>query len=66
MDIAERISREYFEAFEAVRTSGVVNMFDPRARDLANEMNDLSINRNDWLLMMSEYGTLKATYHEVW
>lgn len=65
MDIIERISREYFGAFEAVRTSGLVNMLDPRARNLANEMNDLSISRNDWLLMISEYETLRATYHEV-
>jgi hypothetical protein len=56
------MNEEKFLAFEAVRQSGAYNMFDPRARNLANEMNDLSITKSEWVEIMQDYTNLKSKY----
>jgi len=56
------INREMFEAYEAVRECGYYNMHDPRARALANEMNDLSITRDQWVMITNDYDKMKQTY----
>lgn len=56
------LNKEMFLVYEAVRTSGLFNMFDPRARALANEMNDLNITREQWVMIMNEYNKMKETY----
>ena len=54
------ITAEKFEAYVAVQESGLLNMFDPRARALANEMNDLDITKDEWVDMMKNYESYKA------
>jgi len=56
------VNKEMFLAYESVRESGFYNMFDPRARELANEMNDLEITRAQWVMIMNDYDKMKATY----
>lgn len=56
------INQDMWFAYLAVQESGVYNMFDPRSRELANEMNDLSITRSEWIFMMSNYSELKNIY----
>ena len=56
------MNEEKFLAFYAVQQSGAYNMFDPRARNLANEMNDLSITKSEWVEIMQDYTNLKSKY----
>lgn len=56
------INREMFLAYEAVRESGYYNMFDRQALDLANEMNDLSMDIGQWSFIITNYDKLKKTY----
>ncbi len=56
------VDREMFLAYEAVRESGYYNMFDRRALDLANEMNDLSMDIGQWSFIITNYDKLKKTY----
>ena len=58
------INAEKFGAYIAVQESGYYNMFDPRARALANEMNDLDISKAEWVDMMKNYQSYKAMMHE--
>jgi len=51
--------REKFEAYLAVQESGYYNMFDPRARALASEMNDLDISKSEWVYIIKNYERLK-------
>ncbi len=56
------VNREMFLAYEAVRESGYYNMFDMRALDLANEMNDLNMDKGQWAFIITNYDKLKETY----
>ena len=56
------VNREMFLAYEAVRESGYYNMFDRRALDLANEMNDLNMDIGQWSFIITNYDKLKKTY----
>lgn len=49
-------------AYRGVQDAGYYNMFDPRARELANEMNDLEMTRQQWGFIMTNYDKLKETY----
>jgi len=51
--------REKFEAYLAVQESGYYNMFDPRARALASDMNDLDISKSEWVYIIKNYERLK-------
>lgn len=56
------VNREMFLAYEAVRESGYYNVFDMRALDLANEMNDLNMDKGQWAFIITNYDKLKETY----
>jgi len=56
------VNKEMFLAYEAVRESGYYNMFDMRALDLANEMNDLNMDKGQWAFIITNYDKLKETY----
>ena len=56
------INREMFLAYEAVREGGYYNMFDRRALELANEMNDLNMDVGQWSFIITNYDKLKKTY----
>lgn len=58
------INAEKFGAYLAVQESGYYNMLDPRARALANEMNDLDITRGEWVDMIDNYESYKAMTYE--
>lgn len=58
------INAEKFGAYLAVQESGYYNMLDPRARALANEMNDLDITRGEWVDMIKNYESYKAMTYE--
>jgi len=49
-------------AYRGVQDAGYYNMFDPRARALANEMNDLDMTKQQWSFIMTNYSKLKETY----
>lgn len=51
--------KEKFEVYLAVQESGYYNMIDPRARELACEMNDIEISRADWIYLIANYSELK-------
>jgi len=50
---------EKFQAYVAVQQTGYFNMFDPRARELAEEMSDMNISKSDWVYIMKNYKSLK-------
>lgn len=50
---------EKFQAYVAVQMTGYYNMFDPRARELAEEMSDLEISKSDWVFIIKNYQYLK-------
>jgi len=50
---------EKFQAYVAVQQTGYFNMFDPRARELAEEMGDMNISKSDWVYIMKNYKSLK-------
>ena len=52
-----KISKEYFEAYEAVRTSGVTNMFDTKTVSMLS-----GLDRETILSIMKEYSSLKKIY----
>ena len=58
------INAEKFGAYLAVQESGYYNMLDPRARALANEMNDLDITKGEWVDMINNYESYKAMTYE--
>ena len=57
------INRAEFEAYEEVRLGGEYNMFDPRARDLAQEFCEEEISRGDWVHMIKNYSELKEQHN---
>lgn len=54
---------EKFQAYLAVQESGYYNMLDPRARKLAEEMNDIEISKSDWVYMIKNYQELIKKYN---
>ena len=52
-----KITKNDFDAFENVRTSGAWNMFDPRAIEASG------LERKVYLAVMSEYSELKEKYY---
>ena len=53
-----------FEAYLNVQEIGAYNMFDPRARDLAQEFCEEEISRDDWVHMIKNYSELKEQYSD--
>lgn len=51
-----------FEAYLEVQEIGAYNMFDPRARDLAQEFCEEEITKEDWIYIIKNYSTLKEQY----
>lgn len=52
-----------FEAYLRVQEIGAYNMFDPRARDLAQELCEEEISKADWTYMIKNYKQLKEEYY---
>jgi len=51
-----RVTKEKFKAYVSVQKSGQFNMFDPRAREMANTlMKDDHIEREDWISIIQNY-----------
>tara|TARA_R100000353_G_scaffold134600_1_gene95477 strand:+ start:617 stop:826 length:210 start_codon:yes stop_codon:yes gene_type:complete len=50
------VNREDFEAYEGVRRSGMVNMFDPMARELAG------LDKKTFINIMKDYDYLKEKF----
>ncbi len=58
--------KDKFIAYLQVQEIGAYNMFDPRAKDLAQEFCEEEITLKDWVLMMREYSSLYDKYiHEL-
>jgi len=53
---------EKFKAYLNIQEVGCYNMFDPRARELAQEMSGIEISRKDWSYIMANYEQLKDKY----
>lgn len=51
-----------FEAYLRVQEIGAYNMFDPRARDLAQELCEEEISKGDWVYIIKNYSELKEQY----
>ena len=47
-----------FAIYEDVRSSGLFNMFDPRARDMTG------LSKDDYSFVMMHYAYLKQTYKD--
>jgi len=54
--------REKFIAYLQVQEIGAYNMFDPRAKELAQEFCEEEITLKDWVEMMREYSSLYDKY----
>lgn len=50
------VSKEDFMAYEGIRESGMYNMFDPRARDMAG------LDRKVWATIIHHYDELCELY----
>jgi hypothetical protein len=50
------VSKEDFEAYEGVRRSNLVNMFDPMARELAG------LDKKTFINIMKDYEYLKEKF----
>jgi len=58
--------KEKFIAYLRVQEIGAYNMFDPRARDLAQELCEEEITLKDWVVMMRSYSSFYDKYiHEL-
>jgi hypothetical protein len=58
-----QISRELFEAYEAVRESGITNMFDVNmVIKLANKIMGTHITREEIVEIMHNYTELRKKY----
>ena len=56
------IDKDVWFAYRGVQDAGYYNMFDPRARALANEVNDMNITKEQWTFVITNYDKLKETY----
>mgnify|MGYP000215185293 CR=1 len=54
--------KEKFIAYLQVQEIGAYNMFDPRAKDLAQEFCEEEITTKDWVEMMRGYSSLYDKY----
>ena len=54
--------KDKFIAYLQVQEMGPYNMFDPRARALAQEFCKEEISLKDWVIMMREYSCLYDKY----
>jgi hypothetical protein len=54
--------KDKFIAYLQVQEMGAYNMFDPRARVLAQEFCEEEISLKDWVAMMREYSSLYDKY----
>ena len=54
--------KDKFIAYLQVQEIGAYNMFDPRAKDLAQEFCEGEITLKDWVVMMREYSSLYDKY----
>ena len=50
------ITKEQFKEYRDVQDGGMYNMFDPNARACT------SLNRNEWVHIISNYSELKEQY----
>jgi len=50
------VTKEDFEAYEGVRRAGMVNMFDPMARELAG------LDKRTFIHIMKNYDDLREMY----
>ena len=50
------VTKEDFKAYEGVRRSGMVNMFDPMARELAG------LDKRTFINIMKDYDYLKEKF----
>ena len=53
-----------FEAYLQVQEIGAYNMLDPRARELAQELSGIEIDRADWIYIIKNYSELKEQYND--
>ena len=51
-----KVSKEQFQEYRQVQSSGMFNMFDPQAREMT------SLDRDEWIYIISNYAELKAEY----
>jgi len=56
--------KEKFEAYLQVQEIGAYNMLDPRARELAQELSGIEIDRADWIYIIKNYSELKEQYND--
>jgi len=55
------ITKDKFEAYEAVRDSGATNMFDVKVVESLS-----GLNRDEILFIMENYGEILAKYQGTW
>ena len=51
-----KVSKEQFQEYRQVQSSGMFNMFDPQAREMT------SLDRDEWIYILKNYAELKAEY----
>ena len=59
MEKTQDVTREKFKTYEAIRQSGVTNMFDVKT---VVQLSDGILNRADCFSIMQQYTSLKARY----
>tara|TARA_R110000851_G_scaffold9651_1_gene35696 strand:- start:533 stop:715 length:183 start_codon:yes stop_codon:yes gene_type:complete len=50
------ITKDKWESYRWVQTSGMYNMFDPNAREMTE------LTKNEWLYIMKNYSELETKY----
>jgi len=50
------ITKDKWESYRGVQTSGMYNMFDPNAREMTE------LTKNEWLYIMKNYSELETKY----
>ena len=61
-NVKKQTMKDKFIAYLQVQEIGAYNMFDPRAKDLAQEFCEEEITLKDWVIMMREYSYLYDKY----
>lgn len=61
-NVKQKNMKDKFIAYLQVQEIGAYNMFDPRARALAQEFCEEEISLKDWGVMMREYSSLYDEY----
>ena len=59
-----KITKNHFKSYIAIQKAGYYNMFDPKARQVANLMvtQDEQISKDQWIYIMKFYAPLKEYY----